>query len=1300
MSASVFQFLQRSTTLRWYRGNIHERIRNEPVMQLLPALAELPLIVPETSGLTIATLLVQHPLVALRGLPGSGRSLVMLQIARHWAAGNRPMPLLYLPLARADRPDLPPSAVLAEAFEETGLPSPLKSSNGDRAAPSWLLLLDEWEMLPEVRRAEWYQFILTLPEMLTQAQIVLALPAEAEAPTGFHAVDMGTPDDGRLRQWLAHLLPKHDPAPILTALQPGAALAMLQQRLLEIALLALVYPVSGLPGSRAQLYEWASELYQQARPGDAASGTDARRLSALTAAALPFARSRRAETAPAEPLLFGIGQMQHACYETACMLATSGDLLPVAEMSTQERAEVALLLTSLLDDPSPLYARLWPEGQPAPADMLLLARCIYERPMAAPQWGIRLLATLAEHSGRRPYQALLEALGPLLPALLAESGDGVSDEQARTLLSQLARAVGARPLLALIHNTAKRSALRWAAADALLCLPRRESSHLLVETRPPDTLAKAICCYVLALGDTESRQLLAASSAADWLHALQDERVSQQHCTRAVHALLNDEQTPVSLRTPLLALLSQTSTPDSQDIRSQHMLLQICTDNAATIRQAALTSLQEYSAERALLVLSNILLQASFAWDIQRDALEHLRYYMQGDASVLLARCTLAAHLPLAGRLQALRLLAERGQAGGVLLRRLLRTSSAHLLIRATAVRLLAQRGAVVVFSECCQLAAHDESMFVRQAAIEAIGVLAPSVNDLSEAVAVLQLMIQHDPGNTALSIAAIQVLGRLGLPESVLLLRGLLTTDIAAAIRAAWLDRAPELATLPVADWYSLPMSAESHLLLLTILTQGATDADQPGSFDEFIEQQALEVRQAAAEALAHIARANPSVQQEIRASLLAAIQGVATLPSHEASHLLLCLRLASADDGLHDLSKLLSHPTLEPALRWLAIDQLADHPEAPPILLRCLEQGVLDSFTRGKLAYTLGRQRASIALSVLRQLADQRDGDMYVRVQAIAGLGLLPDSSIETTLLHIVADVTTPPTLRGAAAEALPNVLRADMRHWLYELLRRERQPAELVAGILQALGRSRDHEAIALMLHYVQHEHPAVAMAALTALGDLGDPAIAPNVIRITQNRIVDQRVRLHAVGVLIRLCGSEYLPLLRTYLESNVLSLQLPALDLLLSLRPNDSRPLVLITHKTAPQALRLRAIELLKQRSEDHGVLCNLLLDSSDDLLLRSAAARILGTSDYAEAVPVLARCAQDASISLRLRRQCIAALARQAGTIPATADQALLALSRIAESLHQSSATATTTPAATSAAMPLWATHMLMELTL
>lgn len=1239
---NVFHFLQRSTALRRYRALVQRHMRNERAIRLFPNLPSLPLLSTTNTDSGAVTDAIYHSLVVVRGVPGSGRSLMLLQLAHEWLAGRSAEPTLYLPLAYIDDPQRAPSTLLEEAFKDAGLPSPLDRLPMESPTHPWLLLFDEWEELTAPRQAVWQSFILNLPHLWSDVQIVVAAPADCADWTGFQIIDLLPPDDAALRRWLGHLLPRHDLEPLLTALQPGTSLATLRHRLGDIALLALTYPHNGLPISRGQLYSWTANL-----------------LTTMP----PYERSRWS---------FGIGQMAHLTYEIAHKLVMAGSFMPPDDLSELVRTEVALLLTSMVSDPEPFYAELWHTRQHSPANLLLLAHCLCERPDAASEWLLRVLEALLDYQNSLPHRRILSALAPLLPSVLVSRATDPTigyetDSLANDLLSELTSFISGPSLLALVYNITLPSDVRWAAGNALLRLPTGVVGVLQGAAQPPDTLAQAICCFALALGNAESRRMLAASPALHWFKALGSAEISEQQRSLIVNTLLQEADTPALLRTTVLTL---TERAVGYTYEANQVLLQACTDSAATVRQAAFTTLQYRTAQEVLKLLQNILLSPEYSWEAQQDALELLSTYQQGEASLLLAHCVVASHLPLAIQLQALHFLASRPAAKSVLLPRLLSVGTVHRVVRATIIRLLAQEGESGVLPALCQLATNNAPLLLRQSAIEALGILGQQPDLASQVYATLSIILTHELGNPVLAISAIQALGNMQQIEAVPILRTLLQTNISHSVRAMWLSHAPALANVPVSRWHDVELPSDLRVLLLTLLTEGETDADPPGSLDEFVVTQDRRIHLLTAEALARIgSSATSALQQQIRTILITLIQQ--TPPGWETRRLLTYLTWFSEDAGLSDLGRLLAHPSIEPALRWLVIEQLADNPASSPLLLRYLEEGLFDPFTLSKLAYTLGQHRSLAALPVLRQLAEQRSGDFYLRMQAIIALGLLADPAVETTLLHIVADVTTAPALRGAAAEALSHTLRPELRHWLYQLLRRERQPSELIVGVLRALGHAQDRDALGLMIHYMQSDHAAVAIAALTALAELGDTGVIPSIIRITQNTARDQSVRLHAVTTLLQLCGHEYLSLLRGYLDSNVLLLQLQALDCLLSLCPEDDRPLMLLTHKNAPLALRLRSVEALTNRVSDHGVLCAVLLDTTDELHLRSATTTILGQTEYPDAIATLGQCIREDSTPFRLRRRCIEALHRQAAAPRPNASGARLLLSQLVDDSSQ-----------------------------
>ena len=1279
LTPTALQLLQRAGALRRHRRGVSQYVYHEPAIQLLPALLDLPLPPFGTAGAT-AALLAHNAYLGLCGPTGSGRSLALLQLAWHAATSRQAEPVLLLPLAHADRPDRSPRAVLAGAIRRSGLPAPFDSRVPPASRAPWLLLLDEWELLSPARQADWRAFVLDLPKFWPEARLVLTLPEADEGWPGLEMVGLTPPDDIVLRIWLGYLLPRHDIAPILEALEPGAPLAFLRDRLLEIILLALVYPDRGLPVSRTQLYK---QVYRRISAVQPEPPADERRASR--------AGDRWSAASSQWPSSWSFLFRALRRYELARDLAGTGDLAPFAQLEGADRAEVALLLAGMLSDMTPLFRELWGPDPSTPAQLLTLGRCLREQPAGARAWGLRVLAALAVEQESAPNRMLVQALGLLLPTILATAGGAIADAQAGALLAELAPALGGPALALLLDNPAVRPALRWAAADALQRLPSATARAALDATSPPDALAQAARSYVLALGSAEERRRLAAPERLGWATTLLDRRVDQQRRTQVANALLSDREMPITLRTAALALI-----PQADDETVQTILALACSDPDAQVRGGALTALRSRPPQQALLVLSDCVFSTNAPWEAQHDALEQLAHYPQSEVVAVLARCALALQLPLVGRLRALALLAARRDAGLRLLRRLLRVEALHPAVRATTARLLGKLSAAEALPDLRRLAAAQAPALVRWGAIEALGLLGQRPEHQSEALDSLLAILDAPTSDPELILCAVRAFGVLGAAASVPALCAWLGAETSARLRAAWLVRAPQLAELPADEWLAIELPAETRVALLTALTEGESDASQPGSFDELVEQDAANIRSATAEALARISRhADATTREAARAALLDALQR--TAPGLVARRLLACLASVSEDGGLSDLGELLSNPTLDPALRWLAVEQLGANLSAGPLLLRYLEQGgdwglgigdweqraipspqspVLspqsqkgtpEPFIAGKLAQVLGQHGSTLALLALRQIVEQSDGNLYLRMQAVGALGALAAPAAEAALLPVLADARAPATLRGAAAEALPAALRPETRHLLRELLNQERQQPELLAGSLRALGRARDRESLALMLYYIHSEHMPVALAALDAVEKVGDARAGPALLQVAQDDDAEPGVRLQAVGALLRLCGEEHLSLLRDFLESGALPLQLRALDLLLALRPGDPRLLVLVADKAAPLALRLRAIDALAERVEDHNVLCALLLDNSEAAQVRARAAIVLGRAGELNAIAALMRGAREIDAPPSVRYRCIAALVEPARSQRAHTAAAQLALSQIAD---------------------------------
>ncbi|MEI7772138.1 MAG: HEAT repeat domain-containing protein, partial [Chloroflexales bacterium] len=256
-----FPFFRGGRTIRLVRSALQRHIQDEPAARLLPALLQIPIApapIPDP-----AAILAHAGGIALCGPPASGRSLAMLQIQARWAATGAGGPTIALALAADDASNLSPRAIVAGAIHRAGLPA--SYAEGDRPM---ILLLDGWEELSADRRALWRSYAVAAATWPV-ARVVISLPAD-EAWFGMASLDLVAPDDDALAVWLGQLLPAHDPGIILAALA-CEPLAAMRGNVGDLLLLALIYPIIGMPLSRAHLYEQA---YALARPilGDAEDG--------------------------------------------------------------------------------------------------------------------------------------------------------------------------------------------------------------------------------------------------------------------------------------------------------------------------------------------------------------------------------------------------------------------------------------------------------------------------------------------------------------------------------------------------------------------------------------------------------------------------------------------------------------------------------------------------------------------------------------------------------------------------------------------------------------------------------------------------------------------------------------------------------------------------------------------------------------------------------------------------------------------------------------------------------------------
>jgi len=612
----------------------------------------------------------------------------------------------------------------------------------------------------------------------------------------------------------------------------------------------------------------------------------------------------------------------------------------------------------------------------------------------------------------------------------------------------------------------------------------------------------------------------------------------------------------------------------------------------------------------------------------------------------VLELCAADQLLPLYGRLQAIVALGRQADGCSSLLRIAGDTTQSDA-IRGAAARGLGAAKHQAAIDLLMRLIDNPQTPpALAEACCDGLGALGARAGG-----GVLLRLLRRTPADVTLILAALRALGQIGAAEMSEPISHLLGAEalhlLQDEIDAAWLDQPLDA----IVDDPALPRPIA--LRLAAALDMSATIEGRPTTLAEFLSSEADLLRAEAARALATIGG------NTARAALLAALLDDSTAGA--TAEVIAALADLEGSGSAEALGYLLTSPEVNPLSRWLVVRRLTDHPAGEEVMRRALGQPTIDTFTRGALAEGLGQRGSFAALPALRQIAEDREQNQQLRAQALLALGLLNEQASETALIRLIADPNENSTLRGLAAEHLPEQLSSEGRRFLRDLLRNERPPAPILIGGLRALGHVRDREALPLMLRYGQDENAEIAQAAITALTDLGDGSVAPLLVRIIHHTGADRTLRLLAAGALLRIGGDGYRPLLRVYLEQGPLPLRLLALEHLIASDTATDDLLAMLASPDWPATLRLRLIDYFAGDLAAEPALAGILEDTSDQSQLRALAAEALGQMQSTSALTTLVRLATTNESPAALRLRCVDALGRIGG------NSALSALSRLAE---------------------------------
>jgi HEAT repeat protein len=1247
--------------LHSYRRRLASDVTQDLALRLLPALIGLPLEIADAAGaprsLHDAIRAGEH--ITLAGPSGSGRRLALQQWALQWASGelpDGPVPLL-LDLTRLDDGVSPPERLLmtfVHAATPPADPKPQRDllpffrrsagSPEPQASAHSLLLIHGWEDLASERRSLWRAALIDLTHSQSPISIVLTHPVWEPAWPEFTPLALGSPSPNLLARWIEQLAPVEHHAALLEILAPQGA--PLGERLFEVALLAWLSQRVPLPRTRGALYAQALANALDLPLGQLNQALLVRELQLLAAYGDQPANlnSSLVELGGGGVPHFFHAQVQR--YLAARQVVSEQRYELLRELDAPQQAEISLLITTMLDDPAPLYKALWRAGTAQAEDVLMLGRCLRERAPAEPAWALRVagaLARLANTAAPDTRARAAQLLCDCMPALedsldAAASADGVFELFLTRLFETLPAQLAVPLMLRLAYHPQVREPFAWQLADRVI-----ERGPAGLHSAPLDTERGALArwLYIEALVSAAELRSIDPATTTAGLSALAGSQASEVRKLQAAAALLDDPGQATATRCAALALLADSHQPTALTV-----IERASGDSDPAVRVAALEALNRQSPERASVALGRAANGASAPWELRLETIQRLGRQPGLGASRVLELCASDRSLLLYVRLQAIAALGRQPDGCAHLLQ-IAGDAAQHDAVRGAAARELGaakHQDAIDLLTRLIDDPRTPPAL--AEACCDGLGALASRAGG-----GVLLRILRRTPADVTLILAALRALGQIGaaeMSEPISQLLGaaalhLLQHDLGTA----WVDQALDA----IVDEPALPQPIA--LRLAATLNMSATVEGRPTTLAEFLSGEADLLRAEAARALAAIGG------NTARAALLAALLDDST--GGATAEVIAALADLEGSNSAEALGYLLTAPEVNPLSRWLVVRRLTDHPAGEQVMRRTLMQPATDTFTRGALAEGLGQRGSFAALPALRQIAEDHQQDQQLRAQALLALGLLNEQASETTLIRMIADSNEDPTLRGLAAEHLPEQLSSEGRRFLRDLLRNERPPAPIVIGGLRALGHVRDREALPLMLRYGQDENAEIAQAAIAALTDLGDGSVAPLLVRITHQTGADHTLRLQAAGALLRIGGHGYRPLLRVYLEQGPLPLRLLALEHLIASNTATQDLLAMLGSPDWPATLRLRLIDYFAGDLAAESVMAVILEYKSDQVQLRALAAEALGQMQSTAALTTLVALATTTEPPAALRLRCIDALGRIGG------NSALSALSRLAD---------------------------------
>lgn len=944
---------------------------------------------------------------------------------------------------------------------------------------------------------------------------------------------------------------------------------------------------------------------------------------------------------------FGIG-LRTFLSRRAALLSAARQLVH-ADAATlaahADRDELLPLVAAISARPSDLLRWLW-RRRSDPVDLLLAGRCLAAAAEVSPILSLLViggLARLARHSTEASEicAACLPELDRALSALRARRGRRLI----AGTLAALPPPVAQPRLAAIAYDDQSADALAWACADQL-----RRFEGLDPAPAPAAGAGLARWVWVRAQAGLEGQRGLGHAPQPALVQTLAAMRPERRRTAAAAVAAAT--QVGALARLSALDLLVK-------DGAEPELIEPLTRDPLRELRVAAHMMLLRDAPAQALRTATTILGDRGLAWDVRRDALPTMRERRSTAFIRALLGGASDPALPMHVRIEALQALALQPNARIHLMR--VAHGESHPALRAAALHLLQARMARHAPRHTAWLMGQlrrllDAPALPTMVATAVCGLLGALGG--AQAVELLCQVVERAADDPPLTQAAVQALGAAGDPAAVAALEPLLGPDGLARLQRAC---PPDLLRAPASDAAAAPHTPPA--LAQALRAAGdicLTRAERPTSMSEYLIAAAEGLRHQAALALVQIGGA--SARQALSVGIRAGGNGLAT-PAMIGALSQLC---GPADTAT--MRAVLLDPRVDPRTRWLVAQGVAEHAAALGALLEGIAAEAIDPFTKGEIAEALGRRRHPGASQLLAELALDAATDRYLRERALVGLGLHGDAHAQDTLLSLACDAAQPSELRGMAAAQLGAGISPAALQALRNLLRGERTSAVLV-GVIQALGRAHDRDALPLLLQCCQDDRSELVRAAIDALAQIGEQSVTPSLVRITQRASADRMLRLHAIGALLQIGDRDYTPLLQEYLQDGALPVQLQALELLIQAGAMPQDLLGLACERGRAIAFRLRALQAATGIGSAT-VLAELLADRETPDPLRGQAASALAQIGGSPAEVALTGALLRADEPLAVRLACLAALRERAERSTAAPIAELIGRSAATPTLH------------------------------